>query len=872
MLKQCIACFALHLLAIGLFAAGSAPAQEAQEAVAEEAPAEEAPPEEAVVEEAPTEEAPADEAPAEQAPSSGTSTRRPSGTTTTRPPSGTTTTRPRVARPQPVTPPAARPQPPQIPGGAKLAESPTAPALAPGATPDEDALFNFNDRPLIEVIQHIAMLTGKNFDIDPNIGATTVTIITHDEFPPEMAYEVLESVLNSRGYSLVENLDGKLIQIIPTPDAPSSAKTPLKVGINIENIPEGYDTFSTHVVPVKYADPAEISTALTQLGTKNARIDSYLPTSTLIITDTANGLRRMLKFIELADIPGNDTTMDIFTLEYTRAEVVATQLEQVLLDSEGAGGNQPASRTTTTRPQAATTRPARPTTRQVPGAETSAVIGSNDEVLRMVPDERLNSLIVVATEGMMEQVRDLVKRLDSPTPFEQNNMHIYELLNADAELMETALQPLVGTAPRRQEGGGAGGGAAGGGGAAAGGGAGAAGSPEVQPFEQKVQIARYDQTNSLLILASPQDYKLLEAYIARLDVPQRQVYVNASVMDVALNDTFNIQVNAASISGSDGFGLTDTSLLPVTNLASALTDPTVAGAGLLSSVLGLGTSGGISAGIFDDITVDFGGREFTIPFVPLLFQALETLSDLEVLSQPSLTTIDNEESSITVGKEVPFITGSSRPQTTTSGEIDQTSSSFGSTRIQREDVGVKLKVTPQISEGDNVMLEVEIEVSDIADTDPRVGTPDIVGPTTNKSLFTNTVLVKDGSTAVLAGLIRDSTNRTRNQSPILGDAPLIGWLFRSKKDARQKSNLVVLVTPHIVKESVDMERLTLHKLNEYHDSNLDELFEGGFFQKIKKKQEHRKKHRPTNQESAAVIGADSGAGATDAFRRGDMKR
>ncbi len=872
MLKRCIACFAVHLLALGLFTAGSAPAQEEQEIV-EEAPVEEVPAEEVQPEEAPAEEPAVEEAPVQDVPESGTTTRRPSSGTTTRPPSGTTTTRPRVARPQPVPPPGARPQPPQAPGGAKLAETPAATALPPGATPDEDALFNFNDQPLIQVIQHIAMLTGKNFDIDPNIGATTVTIITHDKFPPEMAYEVLESVLNSRGYSLVENLDGKLIQVVPTPDAPSSGKTPLKVGITAENVAEGYDTFATHVVPIKYADPAEISTALMLLGTKNAKVDTYQPTSTLIITDTANGLRRMLKFIEIADIPGNDTTMDIFTLEYTRAEVVATQLEQVLLAPEGGTAAQNTSRTTTTRPQPATTRPTRPTNRTVPGAETSAVIGSNEEVLRMVPDERLNSLIVVATEGMMEQVRDLVKRLDTPVPYEQNNMHIYELLNADAELMEQALQPLIGTAPRRQEGAGGGGAAAAaGGGAGGGGGGGSSGSSEVQPFEQKVQIARYDQTNSLLILASPQDYKQLEAYIARLDVPQRQVYVKASVMDVALNDSFNLQVNAASVSGSDGFGLTDTSLLPVTDLATALTNPTGAGAGLLSSVLGLGSTGGISAGIFDDITVDYAGREYSIPFVPVLFQALETLSDLEVLSQPSLTTIDNEESSITVGKEVPFITGSSRPQTTTGGTDGEFNSSFGSTRIQREDVGVKLKVTPQISEGDNVLLEVEIEVSDIADTDPRVGTPDIVGPTTNKSLFTSKVLVKDGSTAVLAGLIRDSTNRTRNQTPILGDAPVLGWLFRSKKDSRQKSNLVVLVTPHIVKESVDMERLTLHKLNEYHDSNLDELFEGGFFKKVKKKQEHRKNHRPTFEESAAITGRDTGSAESDGFRRGDMKR
>lgn len=845
MLKRCLACFAVYSLGAGLLIPGPAWPQDdpgVEEEVLEE---EEAYPEE----ELPEEEA------LEEAPRRGTRTTRP-GTTTTRPDSAPT--RPRVQEPTPATPPTARP--PQRPGsrgqaGAKMSEGPGTSNVDPGSKPDEAVMFNYNDEPLIDVIQHIAKLTGRNFDVDPNIGATTVTIITHDRLPPELAFEVLESVLNTRGYSLVENLDGHLVQVVPTTDAPQSAKTPLNIDITEGNIPAGYDTFSTHVVPIKYADPSEMMTALEKLGSKSANIDSYLPTNTLIITDTASGLRRMLRFIEVADVPGNDTSMEIFTLEYTRAEMLATQLEQVLLDAGGGDDGGARQGTRTTRP---TTRPTRPTTRQQQGAE-SEVIGSNEEVLRMVPDERLNALIVVATAGMMERVRDLVIRLDSPTPFEQNNMHIYELLNADAEMIEQALQPLIGTAPRRQDGGGGGGS----------GGGGAAQTAEVQPFEQRVQITRYDQTNSLLIVASPQDYKLLEAYIARLDVPQRQVYVKASVMDVAINNAYNLNVNAASIDGSDAFGLTDTTLLPVTNLAEGLANPQAAGLGLLSSVLSLGDGGGVTAGIFDDITVDIGGRDFDLPFVPLLFQALETISDLEVLSQPSLTTIDNEESSITVGQEVPFITGTSRPQTTGGGEL---TTSFGTTRVQREDVGVKLTVTPQISEGDNVLLEVEIEVSDIAEIDPRVGTPDIVGPTTNKSLFTNRVLVKDGSTAVLAGLIRDSTNRTRNQPPVLGDVPLVGWLFRSKRDSRQKSNLVVLVTPHIVKESVDMNRLTLHKLNEYHDSNLEELFERGFFTRVKKKYDRRKHHRPTFEESAAITGRDTGSRKSSAFRRGDMKR
>ena len=843
MLKHRVAGITALLIVLGCltFVHGTARAQD--EAIVEEETAEEIPEEELPEEEMEEEEVPED---------SGTSTRRPGAPEPPASSARPSTARPRIARPTAV-PPQARPQTP-APSPPKMTPSSGVKNIPPGETPTEDISFDFENRPLTEVIQHIARLTGRNFDIGSNIGNDAVTIITHDKIPPEMAYEVLESVLNSRGYSMVENLNGYLIQIMQTSEV-SPDKTDLQIGSTPGSLPaDQFDTLSTHIIPIRYADPTEIASVLEKLGSSTAQVQTYLPTGTLIITDRANGLRRMLQFVELADVPGNNTEMEIFTLEYTRADVIATQLEQVLL-ADGDPNVRAASGSTTVRP---TTRPTRPTTRTVPGASTSEVIGSNEEVLRMVPDERLNALIVVATAGMMEQTRDLVVRLDSPTPYERNNMHIYELLNADAELMEQALQPLIGTAPRRE--------AAGGGGAASGGGAAPTQSAEVQIFDQRVQIARYDTTNSLLIVASPQDYKLLEAFISRLDVPQRQVYVKASVMDVSLNDDFSLTVNAAGVGGNSGFGLTSTGLLPVADLAQVLSGNT----SLVDQVLSLGSGGGLSAGIYDDITIDVAGRDVKVPFVPVLFQALETISDLEVLSQPSLTTIDNEESSITVGKEVPFITGSSRPATNADGQV--TSTSFGTTRIQREDVGVKLTVTPQISEGDNVLLEVSIEVSDIAEADANVGNVDLVGPTTNKSQFENKVLVKDGSTAVLAGLIRDATNRTRNQAPVLGDIPVLGFLFRSKGNARQKSNLVVLITPHIVKESIDMERLTLHKLNEYHDTNVQELFEDGFFKRVSKKHKRRKAHRPTAEASAATIGRETGSTTSTDFRRGDIKR
>ncbi len=809
-------------------------------------------------------------------------------------PSSPEAVRPPVTMPEPVSPPnSPRPpvpsfptmrrgnQPPPPPGPRKPAPTGGASEKSQmgiavetgpktGETPSEPISFDFHDAPLYDVIAAIARLTGRNFDVDPNIGATTVTVITHDKIPPEMAYQVLESILASRGFSMVETLDGKLIKIIATPDAVASEKTPLIKGT--EKLPEGYDKFATHIITLKYSDASEVSTALQVLGSKSCRISAYAPTNTLIITDTADGLKRIFTFLQEIDVSGNETEMEIFMLEYTRAEALAQQIEQVLSETK--------STVTAGRTPGAPMAPqpvVRPPTRSVPGAPSMQIIGSRQEVLRMVPDTRLNALIVVATEGMMEKVRDLIKRLDCPTPYEANNLHIYELLNADAEKVEQALQPLVGgssSSARRPAGGATPGGAVPGAGGAMATASMSSAPGEVQPFEQRVQITRYDQTNSLLIVASPQDYKVLEAFIARLDVPQRQVLVDAVVMDVRLNNDYGVKVDSASISGNSGFAVTGTSniqkivdsLKPAADAANKITSPS-----RLNRMLGalsLGTGGGLTTGIYDDIIIPISKTQrLRVPFVPLLLQAIETVSDLEVLSQPSLVTVDNEEASIVVGQEVPFITSTASPQRTTTGEVIG-STWGGYTRVERHEVGIKLTVTPQISEGDNVLMKIEIEVSAVAGGSQSVGDVNILGPTTNKSLFKNQVLVKDGSTAVLAGLIRDTADRNRTQVPIMGDIPLLGFLFRNKSVSREKRNMVVLVTPHIVKESSDMERVTQYKVTEYQDVNIQELFKGGFFKKIKAKSDMRKNYRPTLDRTEALTGQIE----QEEFNRGTIYR
>lgn len=723
-----------------------------------------------------------------------------------------------------------------------------------GGTPTEEVSFDFNNAALSDVVAAIGRMTGRNFDVDPTIAQTQVTVITHDKIPPEMAYQVLESLLSSRNFSMVETLGGKLIKIVPTGESPE--KVPLVKGT--EGVPPGYDTLSTHVVTVKYADASELTEILMKLGSKSLSITSYGRTNTLIITDTADGLRRVFKFLEEVDIPGYDTEMEIFTLEYSRAEVLAQQVQDVLMDTGGAAARGVPGQQGV-RAGAAPTRPATPTRLvrpTVPGQNAPTVVGSREEVLRIVPDERLNAIIVIATASLMERVRDLVAKLDTPTPYEANNMNVYHLLNAPADKMEEALNALVGTTPRQASDKGGGGGAAG----------------EVQPFEKKVAIKRYEQTNSLLILASPQDYKLIKEIIAQLDVPQRQVMVEAVIMDVSIQDTYGLSVDMASVTGNDAFALGNTSnissLLDATKLADSLASGTAA-ITVAQSLLGLSKTGGMTAGAYHAIDVTVNGKEYKVPFVPFLIRALQTLTDIDILSKPSLATQDNKPADIIVGQEIPVPTQRSGYTYNPSSTSTQTQQyNYGLTSygrgISREDVGVKMKVTPHINEGDYVSIETEIEVSEATPSSVGIDANEL-GPTFNKNKITNNVVVKDGGTGVVAGLIKETVSHSGNQTPALSDVPLIGWLFRTRNDTRKKQNVVVLITPFIVKDSADLDRVTKYKMDEFRTQNADALFEEGFVKRIKKRHYMRTKHHPSIERSEEMTDEQR-------FGRGDVER
>lgn len=717
---------------------------------------------------------------------------------------------PQVRRPPDL--PAAAPAPVEGEGAEEETELGNRFRPRTGAKETEPFWIDFEETDLKTVIEMIGLKTGRNFEMDPSIGAQKVTIISHHKIPPELAYEVLESILASRDLIMVETLEGNLVKIRPRGQGQNAEKLLISVGTDVK--PTGFEGLSIHIVNVRYSNATEVAQLLKVVGSQASNIAVYQQTNTLVITDTAEGIRNMFRLLEEIDIPGFETAMEIFTLEYTRAEVLVDQIQQVLMDTGAPTGRQQRP-VTPTRAQRVT----RPTT--VPGQRAPQVVGQREEVLRMVPDERLNALIVVASEPLMAQVRYVIDQLDTPTPYEANNMHYVELLNADAEAVEEALKAITGTTPR--QGGAQGGGATG----------------EVQPFEKKVTITRYEQTNALLIVASPQDFKLLKEMIGRLDVPRRQVSVEAIIMEVTISDQFTLNVETAGLTGSDAFALNN-----VVNIATALTAGPLVG---MLALAGPGTTLGIldsSINIdlpsFDPVTGDLiDVTRQSIPSVPLLIHAMELMTDVEVLSQPNLMTVDNEEANIIVGQEVPVLSSLADTVEGSAGFISRS-------RISRVEVGVKMKVTPQINEGDYVSLKVNVEVSEVAESSEGVAAA--LGDTFQKAEITSEVVIKDGSTGIIGGLLTENRNRTVSQAPILGDLPLIGWLFRNKSSARRKRNLVILLTPHIIKEGHDLDRVTDFRMANFYDRNVDVLFqEGGFFKRVKTKRYMRNKYHPTDR-------------------------
>ncbi|MDE0207278.1 MAG: type II secretion system secretin GspD [Candidatus Tectomicrobia bacterium] len=636
-----------------------------------------------------------------------------------------------------------------------LAGSPGAAAPAEG----NKIQLNFRDVEILTVINLMSELTGKNFLIDGNVRGK-VTLIAPQPVTIEEAYQVFLSILEIQGFTVVPQ--GPVIKVIPSADIKDS---PIPTTTDDGALPAGaIDAFVTQLIPLQFADVNQIRGLVSPLVSKESSLLSYAPTNTLILTETASNIARLKTIISALDVKAPTKIFRVVPLQHAGADELAGALQTAL---QGLAETKSAADAPQTGDQAERRRRRRQRAAQAtPGAEGPTILA----------DTRTNSLILITSPSNMEVASDIIAELDIPTPSGRGQIHVYYLSHANAEELAQVLTAQAPEIAQMQD-------------AAAEGQARQPSRPTTGRTPTNITITADQPTNSLVITADPETYAVIEDIIKKLDIRRSQVLVEGLIAEVSLGTARDLGVEwrlidqpngtqvFASATGSDGTG----ALNPLT------ADPTA----LLS------TPGFLVGALRNTIRLDIGGSEQEILNIPLLLRAFQGNTNVEVLATPNLVTTDNEEAEIIVGEQRPFLTSVNRIP---DAGIINVSNTF-----DFRDIGITLRITPQISKGNTVRTELFLEITRF------VSEPEVGAVTTTKRSTSTTVIVDDGQTIVLGGLIQDAQNEGDTSVPCLGNIPLLGFAFRQTEVQSSKTNLLIFLTPHIIATHDDVERVTAHK-------------------------------------------------------------
>ena len=617
------------------------------------------------------------------------------------------------------------------------------PLVVAAAAENEKITLNFVNADIESVVKAVGMISGKNFILDPRVKGT-INIISSSPVSKELTYQILLSALRLQGFAAIEGQG--VIKIVPEADAKQNYSPTTNKKLAIRG-----DKIVTQVYPLRYESASQLVPVLRPLISPNNTIAAYVNTNTLVITDYADNVQRINKIIDAIDKPNNGEVVTI-KLEYASATDLAQALNRLMLDSAAAPGAAPGATESTRR-------------------------------IVAIADSRTNSVLLRSDNpSLIMRARSIIAGLDVATNV-VGNIHVVYLKNAEAVKLAQTLRAIMSndatatdttttaSVPGRSAQ------------------IGQQGQPASSPAATASGFIQADvATNSLIITAPDNVYNTLRAAIDKLDARRAQVYVEALIAEVT-NDKaaeFGIQwqfldgVNSDAVRAIGGSNLTPRGAGG--NIIDAAKD--------LSS-LGRGLNIGITKG---QINLPGIGNVVNLG---VLARALASDANTNILSTPNLLTLDNEEAKIIIGQNVPFITGS-YAQTGTSA----TATPFQT--IERKDVGLMLKIKPQISEGGSVKLQIYQEVSSVAKDAVTGG----AGLVTNKRSIESTVLVDDGRIIVLGGLIQDDVRDGQDKVPLLGDIPLLGGLFRYDKRQRVKTNLMVFLRPYVLKDAESSASLT----------------------------------------------------------------
>jgi len=583
----------------------------------------------------------------------------------------------------------------------------TSPALAAG----RGVVLNFNDVDISTMVKFISDLTGRNFVLDDRVKGK-ISVFSPSKLSNEEAYNVFVSVLELKGFTVVQS--GKVGKIIPSSSAKQSGFTLLPSG---QQAPVN-ENYVAQVNKLENISAQEALTFLQPMISKDGYISAFGPGNLLLMVDSSLNIRKLQGILQTIDNERTREGLEIIYLNYASAESVATTIKQWLSGNDAKPAGQPA-------------------------AAGSVATGS------VLADQRLNALLVFGNENVKKSVRELVEKLDVQPPEASSKVNVYYLENTDATEMAKVLDGVVK------------------GMASAAGAQGQAGAAALQasPFDSgKVTITPDKASNSLVIMASPNDYNNLTQVIKKLDRRSKQVFVQVLIAEVSLDKSRDLGLQGGVIGGG---------VLNKYLTVAGLYDPF----GSLASIGQILAQGGTLVPNVSASPVNITG----------VLQALDKNGLVNILSTPNILTSDNKEAEINVGENVPF-QGSSTQNT-----------GFVTTSVERKDIGINLKLKPQISEGDYIRLDINQEISAV-----KASKGQAIDLVTTKRSAKTSIVVKDKETVVIGGLIQDQEGETISKVPFLGDIPGLGWLFKTTNKTRQKTNLMILLTPHIIKDAADL--------------------------------------------------------------------
>jgi general secretion pathway protein D len=619
---------------------------------------------------------------------------------------------------------------------------------------EEKVTLNFVNADIVSVIKTVGGHTGRNFILDPRVTGT-VNIVSDAPVPKSLLYPMLLSVLRTQGYAAIES-DG-FVKIVPEAEAKTGASP---MGESAAKVPG--DRIVTQVFLLHNESAVQLVPVLRPLVTANNFVAAYPNNNAIVITDYAENVRRIERIIRSIDLPsGGDVQM--VRLEHASAVDVAQTIARVIPE---------------------TAAPA-----NAPGTQPKAAISV---------DARTNSLLVRGdSPAVMTRIKTLAASLDTPGAG-SGNIHVVYLRNAEATRIADTLRGLLSGSETGRSSGGIGSAATANPAAGMGGAASSAPAASVAAAPASV-VQAFPQTNTIIITAPEPTYRALRAVIDKLDTRRAQVLVEALIVEVGTgrSSEFGVQFQGFS-------NLTDPSrgVVGGTNFSTSPSVSTTPGTniiGLAQNLASIGT--GLNIGVVNGRVTIPGpdGKDITILNLGVLARAFEGDSGVNVLSTPNILTLDNEEAKLLVGQNVPFITGSYTPSSTSAANPFQT--------IERKDIGLTLKVKPQITEAGTVKLSIFQEVSSIS-RDASVKGADLI---TNKRSLESTVLVDDGQIVVMGGLIQDDQQSSIDKVPLLGDIPFLGSFFKYETRSHKKTNLMVFLRPFVLRDESAARALTAER-------------------------------------------------------------